>query len=151
MKKLLLIIILFSYSLPAQQVTGKIIKIKDGDTAVLLTQNKEQINIRLNGIDAPEKSQNYGQKSKQYLSDLIFGKQVGVKTHGSDIYGRVLGDIFLSGRNINYEMVRNGYAWMYRKYTNDKNLDKLELEAKSAKRGLWADPHAIPPWDYRRR
>ena len=82
---------------------------------------------------------------------MLFGKNVSVKTHGCDRYGRILGDVFLpDGRSLNQELVKNGFAWWFGKYSNDEKLAKLEGEAKAAKGGLWADLHAITPCDYRK-
>jgi micrococcal nuclease len=82
---------------------------------------------------------------------MVFGKDVVVKTHGCDRYGRILDDVFLTdGRSLNQELVRAGFAWWFRRYSNDETLAKLEAEARAAKVGLWADPHAVPPWEYRK-
>ena len=105
--------------------------------------------MRLVEIDAPEKSQAYGQRSKQSLSDLVFGKQVRVEQQDRDRYGRVVGRVYAGGLDVNAEQVKRGMAWVYRKYACDQTLIALEHEAKNAKRGPWADPYAIPPWEYR--
>lgn len=150
MKKLFLFYFLFPLFLYCQQIQGKVIKIIDGDTITLLTYSNSQIKIRLNAIDAPEKKQPFGTKSKQYLADMIFSKNVTVQTFGNDRYGRIIGDIYYNNVNVNYEMVKAGYAWMYRKYSNDINLDSLESAAKEKKLGLWSDKNAIAPWEYRK-
>jgi hypothetical protein len=121
----------------------------DGDTLIVLTPEKRQIKVRLVEIDAPEKSQAYGQRSKQSLSDLVFGKQVRVEQQDRDRYGWVVGRVYAEGLDVNAEQVKRGMAWVYRKYARDQTLFPLEHEAKNAKLGLWADPYAIPPWEYR--
>lgn len=158
MKLLNALILLFLLLLPAlplgaETLSGKVIGISDGDTITIL-KDKTQMKIRLYGIDAPEKSQAFGTKSKQYLSDLIFGKEVRVKTYRNDRYGRTLGEIYVGeGRlSVNAEMVKAGFAWWYQKYTPERlDLKALEDEARKERRGLWADPHAIPPWEFRRK
>src|SRR3954451_24685760 len=82
-----------------------------------------------------------------------FGTTLGVRVTGKDCYGRTLADVTLpDGRNLNHELVKAGYAWCYRRYApHDRELERLEKEARDAKRGLWSDPHAIPPWEYRKR
>ena len=90
---------------------GKVIRVSDGDTIVVLTQDKEQIKVRLNGIDAPEKKQPFGKQSTKFLANLVAGKTVEIKKEGNDRYGRMIGTIFLNGIDINKEMVSNGYAW----------------------------------------
>jgi endonuclease YncB( thermonuclease family) len=128
---------------------GKVVGVSDGDTLIVLTPEKQQIKVRLAEIDAPEKSQAYGQRSKQSLSDLVFGKQVRVEQQDRDRYGRVVGKVYVGSLDVNAEQVKRGMAWVYRKYAHDQALFALEQEAKNNKRGLWADPHAIPPWEYR--
>jgi endonuclease YncB( thermonuclease family) len=133
----------------AQVYEGKVVSVLDGDTLIVLTPEKRQIKVRLVEIDAPEKSQAYGQRSKQSLSELVFGKQIRVKQQDRDRYGRVVGRVYVGGLDINAEQVKRGMAWVYRKYARDQALFSLEQEAKNVKRGLWSDPHTIPPWEYR--
>ncbi|MCJ8164533.1 thermonuclease family protein [Pontibacter sp. E15-1] len=128
----------------------KVVGVKDGDTIVLL-QNGEPVTVRLYGVDTPEKTQDYGQKAKQFTSDLVFGKQVRLIAHNTDRYGRTVGTIMLpDGRSLNEELVRNGYAWHYKAYSKDKNLANLEVDARRFKRGLWQDANPVAPWDYRK-
>lgn len=147
MKKLLVFIIL-TISILAQNITGKVVSVTDGDTIKVLENNKEY-KIRFSGIDAPEKSQDYGQKSKQFLSNLIFGKIVKVEIRDIDKYNRYVSDVYLENVWINSEMIKNGYAWHYKQYSKDQNLAKLEDTAKEKKLGLWADKNPVAPWDYR--
>ena len=128
-------------------LSGKVVSVHDGDTITILTE-KEQIKIRLFGIDAPELKQAYGKKSKQFLSNLIAGQIVEVKENGNDRYGRTIGTISLNGEDINAQMVENGYAWAYRRFS--KKYAPQESETKFEKRGLWRDD-PIPPWEWRKR
>jgi micrococcal nuclease len=130
---------------------GKIVGVSDGDTVKLLTADFTEIKVRLEGIDCPEKNQAFGQKAKQFTSDLCFGKQVSFQKTGQDRYGRSLGYIILpDGRNLNKEILRAGFAWHYKKYNQSKELADLEKEAKAAKRGLWSDLNPMAPWDFRK-
>jgi len=108
--------------------------------------------IRLQGIDCPEKGQAYGNRAKGATSDLTFAQIVTVESHGQDKYKRTIGDVFLSdGTNVNRELVAQGWCWWYRKYApEDLVLGGLEAAARLAKKGLWADPSPIPPWEYRK-
>ncbi len=129
--------------------TGKVVAVKDGDTIVVL-KGREEITVRLEGIDCPESGQAFGTKAKQAASDLCFGKQVSLRVTGEDRYGRTLADVILpDGTSLNQELVRSGYAWWFRKYSDDSTLQRLEAEAKENERGLWADTRSIPPWDWR--
>ena len=113
----------------AENLTGKVISIADGDT-VTIVNNHQQTKIRLAEIDTPEKNQPYGKKAKRALSDFIFNKNVQIEVVTIDRYGRTVGKIFLGNQNINKEMVKAGYAWVYVKYAKDKTLFDLEKNAK---------------------
>ena len=136
----------------ASEVSGRVVEISDGDTLTLLTAEKQQIRIRLAEIDAPESGQPYGNKSKQALSGLVFGKDVRVEIQTTDRYGRTVGRPYLGDLDICAEMVRMGAAWAYREYLRDKSLLTLESEAKSQKKGFWGISEAqnMPPWEWRR-
>ncbi len=148
---LLTIVVSFLSFQVITNINGKIVGVTDGDTVKLLTADLTEIKVRLEGIDCPEKNQAFGQKAKQYASDLCFGKQVKLQKTGEDKYGRTLGYIILpDGRSLNKEMVRAGYAWHYKKYNQSKELAELERQARATKKGLWADPNPIAPWDFRK-
>ena len=104
-------------------------------------------------LDCPEKAQAYGQKAKHAASALVFGKEVTLQTYGKDKYGRTLADVLLpDSTHVNHTLVKDGWCWWYRKYApGDTELEKLESEPREAQRGLWADPHPVPPWEWRKR
>jgi len=131
---------------------GKVIGITDGDTLTLLVDKKE-FKIRLAEIDTPEKGQPYGNKAKQALSNFVFGKEVRVVKQDIDRYGRIVGRLYIDNLDVNAEMVRLGYAWVYRKYAKDEKLYELEKQAQAERRGLWALPdyQRISPWAWRKR
>ena len=126
----------------------KVVKISDGDTITVLS-GKEQTKVRLYGIDASEKKQDYGQRSKQFLASLIAGQVVEVEPKGKDRYKRTLGIIHHKGQDINAQMVLNGYAWAYVKYSRIY-VDHEGL-ARENKLGLWQSSNPTPPWVWRRR
>ena len=140
-----LLLILIS---PLLAFNAKVIKISDGDTIVLLS-GKEQTKVRLFGIDAPELKQPYGKKSKQFLANLIAGEVVEVEENGKDRYKRTIGSIYLNGVDINAQMVANGYAWAYRKFS--KKYTAQESKARKQNLGLWRDKDPTPPWEWRNR
>lgn len=130
--------------------TGKVVGVSDGDT-IKVMQVGRAIRVRLQGIDCPESRQAYGTRAKQFTADLVFGKTVAVQVRGTDQYGRILGEVILpDGRSLNRELVRNGYAWWYRRYSNDPVFQQLEEEARRERRGLWRDRNPLPPWEFRR-
>ena len=133
---------------PLFAFSGKVVSIHDGDTITVL-QDKRQIKVRLFGIDAPELKQPYGKKSKQFLANLIAGEVVEVDENGKDRYKRTIGTIYLGGTDINAQMVANGYAWAYRKFS--KKYTPQESQAKKQGLGLWRDKEPAPPWEWRKR
>ena len=147
--------LLFGLTCHAGTIDGRVVSVADGDTITVLDNDKVQHKIRLGGIDAPEKSQAYGNRSKESLSDLVFSKAVTVETEKKDRYGRDVGKVLVSGVDANLLQVQRGFAWHYKAYqreqsANDRKLyDLAESEARAARRGLWADDVSVPPWDFR--
>ena len=122
-----------------------VIGVSDGDTLTVLKHNKQQVKIRLAEIDAPERRQSFGARSKQSLSDLCFGKQAEVKPQVRDRYRRVVARVKCDGVDANAAQVYHGMAWVYRRYAKDHSLYTLQHDARIARRGLWSDPSPIPP------
>jgi endonuclease YncB( thermonuclease family) len=135
----------------AEQFTGKVVGISDGDTISVLREGKA-VKVRLYGVDAPEKAQAFGTKARQFTATLAFQKDVTIIIHATDRYGRIVGEVLLpDGRNLSQELVREGMAWWYKPYAaKDTTLAQLEAEARAAHRGLWADAAPIPPWEWRK-
>lgn len=136
--------------LHAETLSGRIVGVSDGDTATLLTSSNKSVKIRLAQIDAPEKNQAFGEKSKQSLSDLIFGKQVSVEVETKDRYGRSVGKIKVAGVDANLEQVKRGMAWFYVQYGKDSAYRNAEASARFNRVGLWSEPNPVPPWVFRR-
>lgn len=132
-----------------QEIMGKIVGVHDGDSITLLTAEKQQIKVRLEGIDAPELRQAFGTASKQALSDLVFDKTVRLQVTGKDRYQRTLGDVFVGQTWINLAMVERGFAWHFVKYNKDARLRTAETKARDACLGLWRNPAPVAPWDWR--
>lgn len=135
----------------AEQISCRVVSIADGDTLTCLTTTQGPIKVRVGEIDAPERSQPFGEQSKQSLSDSCLGQDAIVRVLDHDRYGRTVGRVNCAGVDANLEQVRAGMAWVYRQYLRDQSLLAVEAEARQARRGLWADVNPAPPWDYRRR
>jgi endonuclease YncB( thermonuclease family) len=141
----------------ADALVGKVVAVADGDTITVLDDTKVQHKIRLAGIDAPERKQPFGQRAKEQLSDLVFGKTVQVETEKVDRYRRQIGKVLIDGRDANLAMVTSGMAWHYKKYqTEQAPSDRLlyaraEEDARAGRVGLWREPSPVAPWDWRRR
>jgi len=136
--------------------SGRVVSIEDGDTIILLDDANRSYKIRLQGIDAPEGKQAFGDRSRQNLADEVFGKQVNVEWEKRDQYGRVVGKVLLDGRDVCLDQIRTGLAWHYKYYQNEQSAEDRKMyadaeeEARTARRGLWVDTDPTPPWDFRR-
>lgn len=148
LRKLLCLSILAAvFSVPS--FAYEVIRIADGDTLTLLVDNKP-LKIRLANIDAPEKKQPFGQRSKQSLSDICWKKDAEYQAQSIDRYGRTVAVVTCSGVEANRKQVERGMAWVYVKYNRDWALVRIEQTARNRAVGLWGDPHAKPPWDWRK-
>jgi endonuclease YncB( thermonuclease family) len=143
----LLATILLAFAPPFE---AKVIAVYDGDTITVRTD--ETIKIRLDGIDAPELKQPFGQASKQAMSGLVFGQTVTIKPGKKDRYGRLLARVEIGGKDVSLTMVETGMAHWYEQYAKrDSQLQSAQTQAKTARRGLWSDPNVQPPWEFRKR
>ncbi|MGE6396110.1 thermonuclease family protein [Chryseobacterium scophthalmum] len=145
------LLFLFPIIIFSQNKSYKVIGVKDGDTVEILMDGKPQV-VRLSHIDCPEKKQPFGNNAKQFASDLCFGKKVKLSTGWKkDRNKRLLAEIILSnGKNLNKELVKNGFAWHYKKYSKDNSYDDLEKQARKLKLGLWNDKIPTAPWEWRK-
>jgi len=146
-----LLLLLLPLSAEAETLKGKVVGVTDGDTITVLAA-EHTIKVRLAEIDTPERGQPWASRAKQALSDKVFGQEVEIRVVTVDRYGRTIGHVWIGDRHINREMIREGHAWVYRKYLDDKTLLKDETHAQTIKIGLWGLPEAqrVPPWDWRR-
>lgn len=117
---------------------------------VLIAENR-QVKVWLHGVGTPEPGQDFGARAKQACSELTFGQEITVRERDKDRYGRTVAEVILpDGKSLKRELVREGMTWHYVKYAPaDKDLAALEAEARAAKRGLWSQPGAVPPWGWR--
>ena len=158
MKKLICILLLLLSLLSfAEELTGKVIKVSDGDTITVLDSNNQKYKIRLQGIDAPETQQAFGETSRQSLASLIYDKEVIILWDKRDKYARILGKVIVDGRDANYEQLKKGLAWYYKQYENDlsdedkERYAEAEAWARNYTEGLWTDSKSIPPWEFRHK
>ncbi|SFB97763.1 Endonuclease YncB, thermonuclease family [Algibacter lectus] len=157
MKKLILsLFILLTITINAQKpkgnkvINGKVTAITDGDTFKLLTKDSILIRVRLANVDCPERKQPFSTKAKQFVSEAIFGDTINIDVLKKDRYGRFIANvIYADSLSLSEELVKNGLAWHYVKYSNDDTLQAKEDIAKENKIGLWQDPTSIAPWEWR--
>ena len=134
----------------AADLEGRVVAIVDGDTLDLLTAEQRTVRVRLAEIDAPEHRQAFGTRAREALSDLAFGKAARAELVDRDRWGRAVGRVYVGDLEVNADLVRQGFAWVFRKYRHRPALLELEADAKANRRGLWADVAPVPPWEWRR-
>ena len=136
---------------PIAQWEAKVVGITDGDTLTVLTPNKEEVRIRLYGVDAPERKQAFGTKSKEFLASLVFGQTVIVLPVGRDLYGRTIAKLFYNGRDVGLTCIEYGYCWWYKDYAKKEILyKKAQDKACKQELGLWSENKPIEPWKFRK-
>lgn len=160
------IFLLFLFSLPAfADVTGVVVGVADGDTVTVLDADKTQQKVRVAGIDAPEKAQPFGQRAKERMSGLVFGKEVRLEGDKRDRYGRTVAKVWVSPPDCQrcsktldagLAVLTSGLAWHYKKYQNEQSAEDRERyafaenDARSKRAGLWSEADPVPPWDWRK-
>lgn len=151
-----LLLLILPVSVLADELTGKVVHVSDGDSIIVLADNTQH-KVRLGAIDAPERFQAYGNKSKKSLTALIAGKHVTVRYNKRDKYDRIVGKVFLQDMDVGLEQVKRGMAWFYRFYQEELEPEdraayaQAEDLARRDRVGLWADAKPVPPWEFRRR
>lgn len=127
-----------------------VVAISDGDTIKVRCADRPQMVVRLAEIDAPEKAQPFGQRSKALLSTLCFRKQAEIRPARLDRYGRTVARVTCASTDASAAMVRAGMAWAYTRYLTDPQIRAMEIVARREGAGLWADDHPVPPWEWRK-
>jgi len=134
---------------PPAAILWRVVGVHDGDTLTALDGDKSQHKVWLAGIDAPEIGQPFGNVSREGLATMTMGKAVAVHVTDRDRYGRTVARIEVEGQDVNKAMVAGGMAWHFTRYSDDAGLAAAEVEARDARRGLWADASPVPPWEWR--
>jgi endonuclease YncB( thermonuclease family) len=145
-----LLIFLVSLSVSAEDFTGQVVKVIDGDTIEVMHLGKAE-RVRLHGVDCPEMGQSFGKRARQYTSTHTLRKTVTVIVDDTDKSGQTVGQVILPDMsNLNIVLISAGLAWWHETYApEDKILMDVQKSAKDAKRGLWADPNPVPPWEWK--
>jgi endonuclease YncB( thermonuclease family) len=142
---------LLACQLPLAELQGRVVKVIDGDTIEIL-DGKTKTRVRLYAVDAPERGQDFYVKSKEYLASLVAGKTVRVVENRVDRWKRVVGDVYLSdGRHVNTQLVAEGWAWHFIRYSDSPELARLEKQARQQRKGLWRHDRPVPPWEFRKQ
>ena len=150
------LVLFLAGNLNASTLQGKVVHVADGDTITVLDATNTQHKIRLQGIDAPEKAQAFGQKSKQSLHQLVHSKQVTIEYQKKDKYGRTVGKVVHNGNDVCLEQIKLGMAWHYKQYESEQSKEdreiyaQAELSARANAIGLWKDKQPSPPWEFRK-
>lgn len=162
---MIVVLSLLAFAAHAATLAGRVVAVADGDSVTVLDAEKVRHKVRLAAIDAPEKGQAFGNRSKQHLSDLVFQKEVSVQWRKRDRYGRIVGKVMVrspdcpscpKNLDVGQAQLSVGLAWWYRQHANEQSPDSRgryeseELEARARRVGLWRDPAPVPPWEFRR-
>ncbi|KXB30787.1 hypothetical protein AT959_08640 [Dechloromonas denitrificans] len=147
---IILALVGFVTCLHAEVISGKVVRIADGDTVTILAEGNQQVTVRLADIDAPEKGQAFGNAARQALADAVFLKNIQVDVVKIDKYGRSVGYVVADGNDVNQMLVRDGHAWVYRQYVTRKSYLQDEEAARNRRAGLWKDTNPKAPWEFRR-
>jgi endonuclease YncB( thermonuclease family) len=137
--------------------SGVVVAVADGDTITVLDEDRHQLHVRLAGIDAPEKRQPFGSKSREHLAALAFRQRAIVDFRKRDRYGRIVGRVTVDGRDLGLAQIEAGMAWHYKQFQTEQSVNdrksyaEAELQARSARFGLWVDETPQPPWEFRAR
>jgi endonuclease YncB( thermonuclease family) len=132
-------------------LSGRVVRVADGDTISVLDSDNVQHKVRFFGIDAPERDQPHGDAARDALARMVEDRSVGVVIVQTDDYGRTVGTVYVDDRNINHALVEKGHAWWYRYYApNERHLEAAEMTARLNSFGLWREENPIAPWDWRR-
>ena len=135
----------------AQAEQLKVVSVADGDTFTGVDGRHRKVKVRLHGIDAPEKAQPFGKTARRSLGEMIQGKVVDVTPLDRDDYGRIVADVRVGGLSVNHTQVERGHAWRSPRHDTRGEFIRVELAARQAGRGLWADRSPVPPWVWRKR
>lgn len=138
-------------------LNGTVVRVADGDTLFVDAGRGAWIEIRLYGVDCPEMAwedrwpaQPWSDAAKRFTESKALHKKVSVRLTGERTHGRDVGEAFVNGQSLSRELLRTGLAWWNKKFArHDRDLARLEAQAKAARRGIWSAPNAIPPWRHR--
>ena len=148
---ILIPLILVSAALSDDLITARVVGVADGDSITVLAPGNTQVKIRLHGIDCPESGQAFGKKAKQFTSSQCYGTTIQYRQVDIDRYGRTVATVFLEdGTELNLAILKAGFGWHYRRYSDRQDYADAEEAARRAGIGLWADKDPTPPWEWRR-
>lgn len=163
---LLSVLLLLAGCVQTETLSGRVVTVADGDTVTVLDENRQKHRVRLQGIDAPEKAQPFGRKSKENLSRLVLNKDVRIEWDHRDRFDRIIGKVWVQPvscpscpltLDAGHAQLTVGLAWWYQAYAYQQSAQDRgayefsEQEAKAKRAGLWSQPNPIPPWEWRRR
>ncbi len=147
---LLAVFVTFFLTIERENREYEVLRVADGDSFTL-SQDNSELEIRLYGIDCPERKQPFHKRAETFTRKVLDRGEIRFTEIDRDRYGRIVAWVFVDSLNLNKELVRHGLAWHYKRHSSDNTLARLEDSARTAKAGLWSDPNPIPPWEFRRQ
>jgi endonuclease YncB( thermonuclease family) len=136
--------------LPQDSFEGRCVKVYDGDTIEVMAGGPRSVRVRLHAIDSPEKGQPFSNVATKRTRELVEGKRVRVEVRDRDQYDRLVARIYIDDRDLSEQLISEGLAWHYTRYSSELALGQAQRQARKARRGLWQDPDPVPPWEFRR-
>lgn len=153
MRKIIVLILLFAVCMLSgaawsETSIGKCVRVYEGDTIAVI-RDDEEIDVRFDAVDCPEKTQEFFEESTRFTSNLLLGHEVLLDIKNQDRYGRYIARVKIGYRDVSLELVKAGMAWHFKRFSNDEKLAAAEEEARAKKIGIWSLANPIPPWDFR--
>ena len=137
--------------IPHDSFEGRCVRVYDGDTIEVMSGGLNSHRIRLHAIDAPERGQPFSNVARKRTRELAEGKRVRVEVRDRDQYDRLVARVYIDDRDLSEQLIREGLAWHYTRYSSEIALGQAQRDARKARRGLWQNPDPEPPWLFRRR
>ncbi len=136
--------------LPQDSFEARCVKVYDGDTIEVMAGGPRSVRVRLHAIDSPEKGQPFSNVARKRTRELVEGRRVRVEVRDRDQYDRLVARIYIDDRDLSEQLISEGLAWHYTRYSSELALGQAQRQARKARRGLWQDPDPVPPWEFRR-
>jgi endonuclease YncB( thermonuclease family) len=150
----LLLAAMLLWGLPAQ-AQWRIDRVLDGDSLVLRDRTGQRLNVRITGIDAPEKSQPFADRSRQHLRSISAGCAPTLDIQKTDRYGRSVAQVQCADRDLGLAQIEAGLAWHFTRYELEQKpaqrsgYSEAQRQARAARRGLWSEAAPTAPWLFR--
>jgi endonuclease YncB( thermonuclease family) len=149
------LLLTFSSPLLVDILLGRVVHVTDGEAFTMVDAGERERQVRLSGIDAPERGQPYSEASALHLAGLVAGRRILVDYYQKDRHERLVGKVFFNCMDINFVQIQRGFAWhdtedIFKQSPADMHLyATAAIKARKAATGLWQEPNPVAPWNWR--